>query len=52
MGERFFGLAPGFPEVSPDQLGLDGFEECEEDQDGPQWGVSLTQDHRFIITMS
>ena len=41
-GERGFGLATGFPRPAPDQLGLDGFEEGEEDQKTVRWTVFPT----------
>ena len=33
------GLAPGYPRSAPDQLGLDGLEEGEEEQKTVQWGL-------------
>jgi hypothetical protein len=34
-----FGLATLFPRLAPDQLGLDGYEEGEEDQKTVAWGL-------------
>jgi hypothetical protein len=47
-----FRLASCFPTIAPDELRLDGFEEREEDQERPQWGVSPTQDHAIVIAIT
>jgi hypothetical protein len=47
-----FRLASCFPTIAPDELRLDGFEEREEVQERPQWGVSPTQDHAIVIAIT
>lgn len=50
-GDGVFCLVAGLPRDWPDQLGLDGFEEREEDQKTVQWTVFPTQDHRVVVAV-
>jgi hypothetical protein len=47
-----FRLVSCFPTIAPDELCLDGFEEREEVQERPQWGVSPMQDHAIVIAIT
>ena len=47
-----FRVASCFPTIAPDELRLDEFEEREEDQERPRWGVSPTQDHAIVIAIT